>query len=151
MFIRSQLSVYSTPSMNIHAPQAGHIANYSHTGKVKILYVSPLLPMVCVVSPTGWCAPSPCVQWDKSTCHSAFFPLTTSTDGTTWISANTGVCVCLHACVRVCCIYACVHRLIPSPYFQSWNGNGKGGRTTFWRGPTLFSLFHSNCPLNCSS
>ena len=52
-----------------------------------------LLPMVCVGFPTGWCVTSPCVQWDKSTCPSAFFPCTASTDDTTWISTITGLCV----------------------------------------------------------
>ena len=52
-----------------------------------------LLPMVCVGFPTRWCLPSPCVHWDKSTCPSAIFPCTASTDDTTCISTITGLCV----------------------------------------------------------
>ena len=58
----------------------------------RYLYCTPL-PMVYVGFPTGWCLPSPCVQWGKSTCPSAFFPCTASTDDTTWISTITGLCV----------------------------------------------------------
>ena len=70
---------------------------------VKILFESSLLPMVPVGSLTGWCLPSPCVQWDKATSPSAFFLPTTSTNGTTWISNNAGLCVfCTHAWMWVC-------------------------------------------------
>ena len=72
--------------------------------------------MVPVGSPTGWCLPSPCVQWGKTTCPSAFFLPTTSTNGTTWISTNTGLCVCcICACMWVCW---CLGVDVPSPHFH---------------------------------
>ena len=83
----------------IHAPQAEFIAKYSNTWKchstVSLKYCLNLLPMVPVGSPTGWCLPSPCVQWGKATCPSAVFLPTPSTNETTWISTNTGLCVCV--------------------------------------------------------
>ena len=69
--------------------------------------------MVPVGSPTGWCLPSPCVQWGKATCPSAVFLPTTSTNGTTWISTNTGLCVCC-----ICAWYGCGCSLVPSPHFH---------------------------------
>ena len=56
-------------------------------------WYSILLPMVSVGSPTGWCVPRSCVHGSESTLPSAFFCCTASTDDTTWISANTGLCV----------------------------------------------------------
>ena len=56
-------------------------------------WYSILLPMVSVGSPTVWCVPSPCVHGNQSTLPSAFFCCTASTDDTTRISANTGLCV----------------------------------------------------------
>ena len=51
-------------------------------------------------SPTGWCLPSPCVQWSKTTCPSAFFTPTSRTSGLyvcctcVWVwEVGMGVCV----------------------------------------------------------
>ena len=77
--------------------------------------------MVLVGPPTGWCLPSPCIQWDKAACPSAFFLPTASINGTTWISTKTGLCmyvVFLHGC-RVCwCLGVGLTSLLASPNFH---------------------------------
>ena len=104
MFISSHAYILNTThEFVMHHKQCILQITVAHYN-VKIHESSPL-PMVCVGIPTGWCPP--CLQWNKSTCLSTFFP---PTDGTTWISTNTGLCVCVCVCVcvrmRVC---VCVH------------------------------------------
>ena len=74
-------------------------------GQNRLLHVLHSSPYAqCIGSPAGWCLPSPCVQWSKTTCHSAFFTPTSSTSGL----HVCGTCVCtwvweegMGVCVRV--------------------------------------------------
>ena len=65
--------------------------------------------MVPVGSPSRPFLSSPCLRWSTSTFPTAYFFQTTSTDGTTWISTDTGVCTCTYISVYHVCTSICVH------------------------------------------
>ena len=61
-------------------------------GQNRLLHVLHSSPYTrCIGCPTGWYVPSPCVQWSKTTCSSAYFTPTSNTSG-----------------MYVCCTCVCV-------------------------------------------
>ena len=77
----------------------GCLLSINKTGSCMYCILLPILNVL--VASTGWCLPSPCVQWSSTTCLSAFFTPTSSTSGLYVY------CTCMCRCGRWGWLCAC--------------------------------------------